>query len=236
LWTTVFKAPADVTLDGMTIASHCVALIREHGPLTPDELGDACREAGVTTSRQPANAVKSALHWYQDGRVLLVRDRFHDVVELLDGRWLTFPRADESLEVRPDIDLACLARLVQRDGLPLADGGVVASRHYVDDAWVGPDGWLPDGDVLGLQLSDGTARVAAVVIDDAARERGARLAEQLTEGASQRSFGFLDRRRAATAGLLRLLAADDELLREPVPPLSTLLPGADYEGLNPCAS
>jgi hypothetical protein len=214
------------TLALMTIASHCLSLIREHGPLSADELGAACREAGVTASRQPASAVASALSWYQDGRAFRVRDRFHTVAGLLEGRWLTFHAPDVPTTMKSDLDLACLKRLVERDGLPLAGGGTVRADPY-DGTWTGPDGWLPAGETLGLKLIGGAAHLSAVVLDDAAVERGARLAELLGLLRSQGYLGMSDhvaRRATASEGLLSLLAKDDDLLRDPVPPLSSLLP------------
>lgn len=89
LWTTA-SGLAAATLDGMTIASHFLALLRERGPLTADELGSACHEAGVTTSRNPTQAVINALRWNHDGRSFRVGDRYDAVTDLLEGRWLTF--------------------------------------------------------------------------------------------------------------------------------------------------
>jgi hypothetical protein len=45
----------------MTIASHCPDLLHERGPLTAEELGSECHEAGVTMSRNPTQAVINAL-------------------------------------------------------------------------------------------------------------------------------------------------------------------------------
>jgi hypothetical protein len=170
-------------LDVMTIASHCLALLHERGPLTPEELGSECHDAGVTTSRNPTQAVINALNWNQDGRALMVGDRFRAVTELLEGRWLTFPASvDGGATVDPGVDLACLTRLVEREGLPLAGGGTITAERYWNRTWSGPDGWLPVGETLGLRLVGGMADVSAVVIDDAAEKRGARLVELLTDG------------------------------------------------------
>lgn len=214
----------------MTIASHCVSLIREHGPLTAEELGAACLEAGVTASRQPDRSVISALSWNQDGRAFRVGDRFHAVSDLLEGRWLTFGRpAEEPDALTPDVDLACLTGQVEREGLALAGGGIVKARRYDREAWAGPDGWLPDGEILGLRLTGGIAALRTVVIDEAAEKRGERLIELLTARSRSRSYGRFERHAAASQGLLALLAEDDELLREPVPPLSSLLPAPPKE-------
>jgi hypothetical protein len=207
----------------MTIASHCLALILEHGPLSAEQLGAACREAGVTASRQPTNAASSALS--QDGRAFLVRDRFHAVTALLEGRWLTFdnPVGDQA-GGQTQVDLACLARVVEREGLPLAGGGTLTARPYSYGRWEWPDGSLPDGPTLGLRLVRGTAHVRSVVIDDDAKNRGDQLVELLTGADRHLGHDHYSRQVTAARRLLNLLADDDDLLREPVPPLSSLLP------------
>jgi hypothetical protein len=219
----------DATLDLVTIASHCLALLREHGPLTPAELGAACREAGVTASRNPEQAVISALSWNQDGRAFRAGGRFRAVTDLLDGRWLTFAALDDPEDLCADADLACLVRVVQREGLPLAGGGAVKARRYSYGTWTGPDGWLPAGETLGLRLLGGTAHVSAVVLDAAAEQRGEQLAALLKQGSRFGSGGYGRRHEAAGPGLLTLLTEDDDLLREPVPPLSLLLPAPPQE-------
>jgi hypothetical protein len=54
----------------MTIASHCVDLLRGNGPMTREELGESCRVARVTAAKDPALAVQGVLAY--DGRVLRV--------------------------------------------------------------------------------------------------------------------------------------------------------------------
>lgn len=185
----------------MTIASHCLALIRERGPLSAEELGAACREAGATAARAPAQSVTTALSWNQDGRALLVRDRYHAVTDLLEGRWLTFAApVDDPWGAHPNVDLACLSGVVEREGLPLAGGGTVTAQRYSHGSWQWPEGSLPAGETLGLRLTGGTAQVSAVVLDDDAKRRGERLVELLTEGNRPRSYGYVDRREAAGRG------------------------------------
>jgi hypothetical protein len=215
----------------MTIASHCLSLIREHGPLTAEQLGAACLEAGVTASRTPDRSVGSALSWNQDGRAFRVGDRFHAVTELLEGRWLTFhpPVDGQPGAEQIDVDLACLARVVRQEGLPLANGGVVRSPPYSFSKWIGPEGWLPDGEILGLRVMGGIAALRAVVIDEAAEQRGERLIELLDGGNRYPGYGYSHRHKVAGQGLLALLAEHDDLLREPVPPLSSLLPAPPQE-------
>jgi len=215
----------------MTIASHCLALLHERGPLTAEELGSECHEAGATTSRNPTQAVVNALNWNQDGRALMVGDRFRAVTELLEGRWLTFPASvDGPATVDPGVDLACLARLVEREGLPLAGGGTITAERYCNRTWSGPDGWLPVGETLGIRLVGGMADVSAVVIDDAAEKRGARLVELLTDGDPKQNYDYYERREMTSGQrVLGLIAEHDALLRDPVPPLSTLFPAPPEE-------
>jgi hypothetical protein len=82
LWTSATWRRKTATLGLVTIASHCLSLLHERGPLTAEELGSACRDAGVTTAQQPAQAAASALTWNVDGRALLVRGRYHAVTNL----------------------------------------------------------------------------------------------------------------------------------------------------------
>jgi hypothetical protein len=175
--------------------------------------------------------VINALNWNQDGRALLVGDRIHAVTELLEGRWLTFHVSIDAREtVDPGVDLACLARLVEREGLPLAGGGTVTAERYGSRTWTGPTGWLPVGETLGIRLVRGMADVSAVVIDDAAEKRGARLVELLTDGHPKRNYDYYERREM-TGGqrLLGLIAEHDGLLRDPTPPLSSLFPAPPEE-------
>jgi hypothetical protein len=215
----------------MTIASHCLALLHELGPLTAEELGSACHDAGVTTARNPTQAVINALNWNQDGRAFMVGERFRAVSELLEGRWLTFHGSvDGRTTVNPGVDLACLSRLVEREGLPLAGGGTITADRYGLRTWSGPDGWLQIGETFGLRLVGGIAEVSAVVIDAAAEKRGERLVELLTDGVPKRNYDYHERHEM-TGGqrLLGLIAEHDDLLRDPVPPLSSLFPAPPEE-------
>ena len=69
----------------------------------------------------------------------------------------------------------------------------------------------------------------AVVIDDAAEARGARLVEVLTDGDPKRNYDHRERRELAGQRLLGLVAEHDDLLRDPVPPLSDLFPAPPEE-------
>lgn len=208
----------------MTIASHCIDLLRTHGPMTREELGESCRVDGVTAARDPAVAAQGALQY--DRRVVRADGRYHLVERLLEGRWLTLERPDDPQSFDPDIDLQCLSGLVHREGVPLASGGCLAGSTYYGGGWTGPVGWVPSGEVIGLRLLDGVAHVSSVVVDDDVRHRGERLAARLKERFPPRSFD-IHRRHDVAAILLRLLVEDDDVLREPVPPLRRLFPAPE---------
>jgi hypothetical protein len=82
---------------------------------------------------------------------------------------------------------------------------------------------------VALRLVGGIAEVRAVVIDDAAEIRGARLVELLTEGNRRESYRYVERRELTGQRLLGLIAEHDDLLRDPVPPLSDLFPAPPEE-------
>jgi hypothetical protein len=208
---------------GMTIAEHCLELLREKGPMTAADLGNACRWAKLTTARQPDLSVRSALGWAQDGRVLRIGDEFHLVTSLLDRRWLTMRCPEEPRQFDPGIDLACLAGVAQRDGIPLTGGGTL--RKLRDSVtWAGPRDWAPSADFVGIRLVDGTAEVAAVELDGDADKRGDALVELLPRAGTGYSFGYGSRHDDLVRDLLTLLHRDPALLRDPVPPLRELVP------------
>jgi hypothetical protein len=204
----------------MTIASHCVGLLRANGPMTREELGESCRVARVTAAKDPALAVQGALAY--DGRVLRVDGSCYLVERLLEGRWVTLERPDDPEWFDPDIDLHCLEVLARGDGVPLAAGGWLARSTY-GDGWKAPLGWAPPGEVIGLRLVEGVMHVSSIDVDNNVRQRGEQLTARLDERLSRRSYAGSRRHEVATA-LLRLLHEDDDLLRQPVPPLRRLFP------------
>jgi hypothetical protein len=204
----------------MTIASHCVDLLRGNGPMTREELGESCRVARVTAAKDPALAVQGALAY--DGRVLRVDGRYYLVERLLEGRWLTLEGPDDPTWFDPDIDLHCLDGLAHKGGVPLASGGRLTRSTY-DGGWRGPAGWASPGGVVGLRLVAGVAHVSSVDIDDDVRQRGEQLVARLEERSGSTGYDGSRRHHVATA-VLRLLHEDDDLLRQPVPPLRRLFP------------
>lgn len=204
----------------MTIASHCVDLLRANGPMTREELGESCRVARVTAAKDPALAVQGALQY--DGRVLRVEATYHLVERLLEGRWLSLERPDDPERFHPDIDLQCLQGLASRDGVPLAAGGRLARPTY-GVGWSGPRDWAPPGEVIGLRLVEGVAHVSSIDVDDEVRQRGEQLTARLNARLSLRPHAGHPRHDVAQA-LLELLHEDDDLLGEPVPPLRRLFP------------
>lgn len=206
--------------DRMTIASHCVDLLRANGPMTREELGESCRVARVTVAKDPARSVEGALAY--DGRTLRIEDRYHLVERLLDGRWLTLDRPGDPRTFRPDLDLRCLDGPALKDGVPLASGGHLRRSSW-GDGWTGPAGWAPPGEVIGIRLVAGVAHVSSVEVDDDMRQRGEQLVARLEERCAPGSYAGRGRL-AVPEAVLRLLHEDDEVLRRPVPPLRWLFP------------
>ena len=204
----------------MTIASYCVELLSDRGPLTAEELGRACQEVGLSAAKDPSTSVAGALSWSSEGRVLRIGDRYHLVTSLLDGRWLTFRRPATSNPFPNDLDLAPLRGSDGRHDIPVRGGGVLASTRK--RGWTTVACELPDADFIGMRLDGGTAVLTPVQIDDAARERGDQLAG-LLRGSTARQVWFPDSRDLVKT-LLELVHRDDEVLREPVPPFSELFP------------
>jgi hypothetical protein len=208
---------------GMTIADHCIELLRDRGPMTAEALGEACRAAGLTAARQPDLSVRSALGWSNDGRALRIGAELHLVASLLDRRWLTMRCPEDPRQFDPGIDLASLSGIARRDGIPLAAGGTLRMLQY-GTSWAGPRGWAPPADVIGIRLVDGVAEVAAVELDGDADKRGDALAELLPRAGTGYSYGYGERSDAVVRDLLTLLHRDPGLLREPVPPLREVIP------------
>lgn len=204
----------------MTIASHCVDLLRANGPMTREELGESCRVARVTAAKDPALAVQGALQF--DGRVLRVDASYYLVERLLEGRWLTLERPDDPGWFDPDIDLQCLEGLASRNGVPLVAGGRLARSTY-GGGWSGPRDWAPPGEVIGLRLLGGVGHVSSIEVDDDVRQRGEQLTARLDERLSRGSYAG-HRRLDVASALLELLREDDDLLCQPAPPLSRLFP------------
>ena len=86
---------------------------------------------------------------------------------------------------------------------------------------IGPRGRVPEGELIGLRLVDGVAEVSVVELDDERRRRGDVLAHRLTTMSSGR-VSWRRREDEVARPLLALVHGDDDLLREPLPPLSEI--------------
>ena len=86
----------------MTISSFCRDQLLAHGPLPLQTLADLAADAGKTTARDPAAAVRTALAYKE---IQLADDRWATPLWLLEGRILTvhrLPIVDEW--AAPDVD------------------------------------------------------------------------------------------------------------------------------------
>lgn len=216
-------------LVAVTIADHCLALLAEQSPRTPEELAEACAAAGVTRARDPVASVKSALLSRGDEAPVLPDGRYGFTLRLLEGCWLT-TRQRNGDRLVPSFDLGLLQRLVASRPVPLATGGSVESSSFADGL-SGPPGWLPhhaDGALIGVRLSGGVLDVRPVVLDADASARGTDLAARLRARVSSRGSWWpahgLGREHEVWRALVQLVAQEPKVLAVPVAPLSELLP------------
>jgi hypothetical protein len=208
----------------MTILSYCADVLSERGPLPVAELARGAAEAGVTLSQNPEASIRSAIS-SRPGHVVVIDDVCWTVRSLLTGRVLTHRLTDEEIagaKIYPGADLAALSAIVSLD-LPLCVGGQVTASRYGYSCWQGPVGWLAafaEGEVAGFRLASEGLAVERAHIDEAALARG----EVLAAGLGRlRPASWYDAS-VATKPLLRLLAADADLLRLPAPPLVEAVP------------
>lgn len=209
----------------MTIASYCIELIRDHGPLTADELGRSCRAAGVTRAQDPVVAVVNALRG-APGAVEL-DGTYHDVAAVLEGRCFTTRVPREPRAFDHGLDLAPLLEILD-EPREVVGGGMVsrASGHYLRlDGVV-----LPRTESMFFRPVGGAVEICPVDLDAAALTRGERLADLIKAAPRDRWDGSwwagtsTSDSLAVPRRLLRLLCADATLLREPATPLATLFP------------
>jgi hypothetical protein len=212
----------------MTIATHCLDLLSRRSPQSPEELAEACVAAGVTRSRTPVASVTQAM-WGQRFLAPPLSDgRFGYTPHLLDGRWFTTRRWSGN-RVPASFDIGRLPEVLGEDGLPSATAGgrVRATSHA--DGLQGPPGWLPpeqDDALLAVRLHGGVVEVRTTPPPD---ERALRAGEDLATRIRKRvrrpqrdSGEWVEKE--VWAALLQLLGDDPDVLREPVAPLSELLP------------
>jgi hypothetical protein len=206
----------------MTIASFCRDQLLAHGPLTLDELGTRASRAGVTASSDPRNAVRSAM---KHREVELHGERMVTPLWLLEGRCLTTRNLDLSGEGddRRSYDLGLLDLALSLGPIPFVDGGTLRRTGY-DGAWK-CTGRLPEpGDdellcfrVVGRALEVTTVPAAAVTCPDPLRT-ALDVPEPRYRDYRWSTAGVVHRR------LSEAVLADDALLREPAPPLSSCCP------------
>lgn len=212
----------------MTIASHCLDLLSTRSPQSPEELAEACIAAGVTRSKTPVASVTQALWSHRFVAPLLSDGRIGYTLHLLEGRWFT-TRHRNGDRIPASLDIGRLPEVLGEEGLPSATaGGRVTGSKYADGLH-GPAGWLPaeqDDGLLALRLHGGVVEVRTVPwLDERAHRAGEDLAARLRKRVRppQRDSGEWVANEVWTA-LVQLLGDDGDVLREPVAPLSELLP------------
>lgn len=236
----------------MTISAFCRDQLLTQGPLPLETLSGLAADAGKTTARDPAAAVRSALTHKE---VLLADGRWATPLWLLEGRILTTRRLplirgwsdlepgdaydqvpaleDWCLDEVADTshhDLALLERASRSSSVRLATGGFLRSSRY-GAGWEVPHGWpevRPGRDqLLGLRVRDGQLHVELVPVTGALHAAGDRLARELGSlDAATPTWAPQDFRMsgAVAAALWNRMAADHSFLTSPVPPLSRCIP------------
>jgi len=209
----------------MSIASHCIELIRERGPLTAEQLGRWCREAGVTRAQDPVQAVVNAL---RDARAAIeLGGTYYDVVAVVEGRCFTTKAPREPRAFDHGLDLAPLRQFFD-DPRPVVGGGMVSrtSGNYLRLDGVA----LPGTEAITFRPVGGAVEIRPVDVDEAVLSRGERLGDLIKAAPCDRwdrtswSGTLTSDRLDVARRLLRLLCADPDLLREPATPLATLFP------------
>jgi hypothetical protein len=212
----------------MTIATHCLDLLSRRSPQSPEELAEACVAAGVTRSRPPVASVTQA-RWSQRFLAPQLSDgRFGYTPRLLDGRWFTTRRWSGN-RIPASFDIGRLPELLAGEGLPSATAGgrVIGTAHA--PGLQGPAGGLPpeeDGVLLALRLRGDVVEVRTIPsLDSRVHRAGEDLATRLRKRVRKPERDSGDWvANEVWAALLQLFGDDDDVLREPVAPLSELLP------------
>jgi hypothetical protein len=212
----------------MTISSFCHEQLRQRGPLPLDVLARAAAAEGVTKSRNPEIAVRSAIAY---NAVELPDGWWASPIALLEGRWLTTRLLSSSWygEQPATHDLAPLHLAVRAQDIPLTTGGVLKRSSY-GRGWTSPKGW-PDlecneGQLFAVHVKDAVVQAAVIEDTPAVRANGqalalaaGRLADKApyTYGSGAVSHNLQNR-------IWALLAAGSPVLAEPTPPLSECIP------------
>ncbi len=224
------------TLPGMNLTDAIYQHLDAHGPCTVDDLYAAMRELGVTKAKTSASVLDA------------LRRSATAAERLPDGGWDVVTRGlvGATVTVRPRSRLAdgvlwthadlTPFEAMLRTELPLRDGGT--ARWSRDDVTrlVFPPGTLPEigpGQLLALRW-DGVVLSVSVVDEPTADpdyvariDRARRL---LALHATTRDpWTGQARGRDIRGHVLSALREDPDLLREPLPPLSELVPLPDVD-------
>jgi hypothetical protein len=209
-------------------ASLATQLILEHGPLPLDQLHSFALEREVTRARS-SGSLRSSLTG--PGFVLRPDGRYDTAARLLRGScFTTRPRRssqDGVLWLSRDVDPLLALNLTS---LPLKGGGEARGGAGNTPTWVGPRGWLPDvapGELIALTWDGEALDVRPLATVPAAdSDTVAATRTLLAAHASARHRGSWPYSSAPplTTVVLSALLEDPQLFREPLPPLSELLP------------
>lgn len=224
------RTVADMTL---TFANACVTVVLEHGPLTLDELHRLALAHGATRAKTPSSLKTSLTN---DPRfVVRPNGRYDTAARLLRGSVLTIrpagPLRDGVLWLDRDLDPLLSLRPDRR--LPLARGGELVPGLGNASCWLGPPGWADAAaraPLLGLRWDGEAVEVVAVhetVAPESDRAQDVRrlLARHARQAWRAPSYSYgIEIHTPLTRTVLSALVEAPDLLAEPLPPLSELLP------------
>jgi hypothetical protein len=220
----------------MTLLDDIHQYLAQHGPSAEADIHAALHAAGRTTAKTPQSVVR-----------LLTETRAAE--RLLDGRWdlvsrrlagcvfTTRARAvvrDHTLWVHRDLEPLDSVHPTVLGGFALASGGTATWRGTAVRSLVGPPGWLPavtPGRLLALRW-DGHALAVSAVDDEPAMDSAPvrHLRALLGLHARHRQQRYYGQPAPDLSQVvLSALREDPDLLRQPMPPLSELLPLPDTE-------
>ena len=217
----------------LTFANACVSHVLQHGPLPLEELHRLALAAGTTRSKTSTSLRQSLT---SDTRFVVRPDGSYDTAaRLLRGSVLTLrptgPLRDGVLWL--DRDLDPLLSLDRDRRLPLAAGGVLVPGQGVASCWTGPPGWADaaaGAPLIGLRWDGVGVDVVPVhetVAPESARAQQVRriLARHALQCWRTPSYTYGQRvLEPLTRTVLSALVEAPDLLAEPLPPLSELLP------------
>lgn len=214
----------------LTFAAAAADMVLTDGPLTLQQLHERGLAQGITKARAPSSLAASLR---DDGRFVLRPDgRYDTAARLLVGAVLTTrlrrPVTDGVLWLRRDLDPMLALR---RDKtLPLVAGGALRPGAGAAECWLGPPGWAEAAGaapLLGLRWDGQAAAVVGCTPDDLADPSAVQDVRRLLSrhaSAMPDAHWWNDRRPPLPAIVLSALVEEPELLLQPLPPLSELLP------------